>query len=154
MADLFLVIRIAGERVAVRSSSVESVIEVEAVTSIPGVADHVAGLTALRSRVLTAIDCHAALEPGRRLAKVRDALVVSVEGHAYALLVEGADDVVEGSFEATAPPAGLQGGWARAAAGCVETAYGLLLLVDPAALVAGPGARPGPRLNPLLTNCA
>ena len=154
MAELFLVVRIAGERVAIRSTAVESVIEVAAVTPVPGAADHVAGLTALRSRVLTAIDCRAALEPGARLPHARDALVASVDGHGYALLDDGADDVVEGCSDVAAPPAGLRGGWARAAAGCVMTAEGLLLVVEPEALVAGPGGTAAAVLNPPLTNCA
>ena len=153
MAELFLVVTIAEERVAIRSAEVESVIEVETVTPVPGAAPHVAGLTALRSRVFTAIDCRTALEPGERIARVRDAIVVRVDGHSYALLVDGADDVVEGSSDVAAPPAGLRGGWARIACGCVAAPGGLLLLVDPAALVTGPAAA-APPLNPPLTNCA
>lgn len=153
MAELFLVVSIAGERVAIRSADVESVIEVETVTPVPGAAPHVAGLTALRSRVLTAIDCRAALEPGQHVARVRDALFVNVEGHSYALLVDAVEDVVEGSTAIAAAPAGLSGGWGRVASGCVVTAGGLLLVTDPAALVVGPGVEAA-RLNHPLTNCA
>ena len=151
MAELFLIVTIGGERVAIRSAEVECVIEVGAVTPVPGAPRHVAGLTALRSRVLTAVDCRCSLNSRDRIPKPRDALVAHVDGHAYALLVDAAEDVVEGAPD-IATPAGLRGGWARVAAGCVGTADGLLLLVDPAALVAGPEAAAA--LNPPLTNCA
>ena len=54
MNELLLVVTIAGERVALPASAVESVVELDTLISVPRAAAHVAGLSALRSRVLTA----------------------------------------------------------------------------------------------------
>jgi purine-binding chemotaxis protein CheW len=140
MADLLLIVRISGERVAVAASEVESVVEIEALTPVPRAAPHVAGLAALRSRVLTVIDCTASLEAGERLAgTARDAIVVVTDGHPYALLVDGIEDVVECTGEVRPLRATLGGGWRRVGKGMVEADGDLLLLVDAQALIAGPG---------------
>ena len=56
MNELLLVVTIAGERVALPAASVESVVELDTLIAVPRAAPHVAGLSALRSRVLTVID--------------------------------------------------------------------------------------------------
>jgi purine-binding chemotaxis protein CheW len=140
MAELLLIVRIAGERVAFPAADVESVVEIESVTPVPRAAPHVAGLAALRSRVLTVIDCAASLEPGQRTEGVRDAVVVVADGHPYALLVEGVVDVVDASVEAGPLPAALGGGWSRVGRAMVEAGSELLLQVDVHALIAGPPA--------------
>lgn len=138
MAELVLIAELAGERVALPASRIESVVEIESVTPVPRAAGHVAGLAALRSRVLTVIDCAASLERGRRVERPRDALVAVVDGHPYALLVDRVEDVVETSGEAAALPPGLAPGWARIARGYVPAGDGLVLLADVEALIAGP----------------
>ncbi len=140
MADLILIVRIGGERVAIPTAEVESVVEIDSVTPVPGAAPHVAGLAALRSRVLTVIDCAASLRPGARMETVRDAMVVVADGHPYALLVDGVEDVVEASGEAASLPAALSGGWSRVGRAMVEAGEQLLLQVDVRALIEGPPA--------------
>jgi purine-binding chemotaxis protein CheW len=141
MADLLLIARLAGRRIAFPAAEVEAVVELEGVTPAPRAAPHVAGLSALRSRVLTVIDGLAALEAGRSGEACRDAIVIPSGGHTYALLVEEVEDVIE----AAAPPspigAPLGAGWDRVAIGTVEAEGELYLLVDPHALIAGPAAR-------------
>jgi purine-binding chemotaxis protein CheW len=141
MADLLLIARLAGRRIAFPAAEVEAVVELEGVTPAPRAAPHVAGLSALRSRVLTVIDGLAALEAGRSGEAGRDAIVIPSGGHTYALLVEEVEDVIE----AAAPPcpisAPLGAGWDRVAIGTVEAEGELYLLVDPHALIAGPAAR-------------
>ena len=90
MSELLLVVTIAGERVALRSAAVESVVELDALIPVPRAAPHVAGLSALRSRVLTVIDCMRALELGVTDCSdgIREAVVVELEGNHYALLVD------------------------------------------------------------------
>jgi purine-binding chemotaxis protein CheW len=153
MAGLLLVASLAGERIAFSATEVESVVEIGDLTPVPGAAGHVAGLSALRSRVLTAIDCRAALAAGERIERPRDALVVMRDGHAYALLVDGVEDVVEAAGPVTPAPPGLASAWCRVAAGHAPYAGGLLLLLSIDALIAGP--RPAaPPFNRTLTNCA
>ena len=64
MSELLLVVVIAGERVALPAAAVESVVELDTLIPVPRAAPHVAGLSALRSRVLTVIDCMRSLELG------------------------------------------------------------------------------------------
>ncbi|MFL6844652.1 MAG: chemotaxis protein CheW [Allosphingosinicella sp.] len=143
MAELLLIVRLAGERIALRAAEVESVVEIEALTPVPGAPAHVAGLAALRSRVLTVIDCLASLDPSRRLDEsASEAVMAVVDGHPYALLVEAVEDVVEAKAESRAPAASLHGGWRRIGRGTVEAEGDLLLLADVEALIAGPAREP------------
>ena len=139
MNELLLMCTVAGRRAAIPAIKVQSVIEVEAITPIPGTADFILGLTALRSQALTVIDCALALGLETPCAS-RDnrAAVVEVEGHLYALLVEEAHDVGEARSEPVAVPGGFGEGWQRAAKGMVETDGGPTLLVEIASLICGP----------------
>ena len=139
MAELLLIVRLAGERVALPAADVESVVEIEALTPVPGAAGHVAGLAALRSRVLTVIDCLASLDPSRRLpGDAREAVMAVVDGHPYALLVEAVEDVVESSGERQPAAASLAAEWRRIGRATIEAEGDLLLLADVEALIAGP----------------
>jgi purine-binding chemotaxis protein CheW len=141
MTELLLIVRLAGERVALPADEVESVVELESLTPIPRAAPHVAGLAALRSRVLTAIDCLASLELGSAaLSGPRDAIVVEVDGYPYALLVDGVEDVLQFSGEVRPVRTALDPGWRRVAKGVVDVEGDLLLLVDAGALLGGPAA--------------
>ena len=141
MPKLLLIVRLAGERIALPAEEVEAVVEIEGITPVPRAASHVAGLTALRSRVLTVIDCAASLQVDGPYAGNRDAVVVVADGHPYALLVSGVEDVVEASGEARPVRTSLTGGWRRVTRGTVDAQGDLLLLVDPGALIAGPEAK-------------
>lgn len=141
MAELLLIVRLDGERIALRADDVESVVELEGLTPVPGVPPHIAGLAALRSRVLTVVDCVAALDPGRTIGAMRDAVVVVAEGHPYALLVDGVEDVVDAEGEVGPVRTALAGGWQRVARGMVEAEGRLTLLADVQAFIAGPVAK-------------
>ena len=143
MSELLLVVTIAGERVALRSAAVESVVELDALIPVPRAAPHVAGLSALRSRVLTVIDCMRALELGVTDCSdgIREAVVVELDGHHYALLVDLVEDVVEARSEPSAVRAAMGSGWERISEGMVETENGPLLVVDVAALIGGTEAK-------------
>jgi purine-binding chemotaxis protein CheW len=141
MNELLLIVSIAGSRVALPAAAVESVVELEALIPVPRAPAHIAGLSALRSRVLTVIDCRRSLELGSTDltdARIHEAAVVEVDGHHYALTV----DVVEDVFEALSDPAPvrapMEAGWERVSQGMVETDEGPLLLVDIEKLIAGP----------------
>ncbi len=138
MNELLLIVTIASERVALPAASVESVVELEALIPVPRAADHVAGLSALRSRVLTVIDCRRALELAAAEPRtMQEAAVVELDGHHYALIVDSVEDVVEAICDPAPIRAAMGAGWERASVGMVETEEGPLLLVDVAALVAG-----------------
>jgi purine-binding chemotaxis protein CheW len=139
MNELLLIASIAGSRVALPAASVESVVELEALIAVPRAPPHVAGLSALRSRVLTVIDTQRSLGLGESDCSdgIREAAVVEIDGHHYALIVDSVEDVVEGLSEPVAVRAAMGDGWERASLGMVETEEGPLLLIDIAALVSG-----------------
>jgi purine-binding chemotaxis protein CheW len=140
MSELVLIVRLAGERVALRAAEIESVVEIEAVTPAPGAAPHVVGVAALRSRVVTVIDGAASLRGGG-VTTIRDAAVAVIDGHAYALLVDSVEDVVAADGDPRPLPGSVGGDWSRIARASVAAEGDLLLLVDIAALIAGPAAQ-------------
>jgi purine-binding chemotaxis protein CheW len=143
MNALLLIVTIAGERVALPSTAVESVVELDALIPVPRAAPHVAGLSALRSRVLTVIDCMRSLELGATDCSdgIREAVVVELDGHHYALMVDLVEDVVEALSEPMPMRAAMGAAWERDAQGMVETENGPMLVIDVAALIAGPEAK-------------
>lgn len=142
MTQLLLIVSIAGSRVALPSAAVESVVELDTLIPVPRAAPHVAGLSALRSRVLTVIDTVRSLDLGETDCSdgIREAAVVELDGHHYALIVDSVEDVIEALSDPTPIRAAMGAGWERVALGMVETEDGPLLLVDVAALIAGPAA--------------
>lgn len=139
MNQLMLMCLIADRRAAIPAAEVNSVIEIDAITPIPGTPDYIAGLTALRSQALTVIDCRAALGfPSSGSPVGSRAAVVEHEGHPYALVVDKAFDVEEAQGEPSVVPGGFGRSWQEAAVGLVETDSGPALLVEVAKLV-----RPG-----------
>ena len=69
------------------------------------------------------------------------AVVIELDGHHYALTVDMVEDVLEATSEPAPVRAGMVSGWERVSTGIVETEHGPLLLLDVAALVAGPEAK-------------
>jgi purine-binding chemotaxis protein CheW len=137
--ELLLVVTIAGERVALPASAVESVVELDTLIPVPRAPAHVAGLSALRSRVLTVIDCMRSLELGITDCSdgIREAAVIEIDGHHYALIVDLVEDVVEAESEPQPVRAAMGPGWERVSDGMVETEVGPLLLIDVVALIGG-----------------
>jgi len=139
MAELLLVVRLAGRRLALPARDVEAVVELDGLTPVPGAPPHIAGLSALRSRVLTVIDSRASLGmAASEESDAAEAIVVASGGHTYALLVEQIEDVVEAKGEPAPVQAPPGPGWARVARGMIEAEGDLLLLADPHQLIAGP----------------
>ena len=139
MSQLLLIVSIAGSRVAFPSAAIESVVELDTLIPVPRAAPHVAGLSALRSRVLTVIDTFRSLDLGDSDCSdgIREAAVVEYDGHHYALIVDTVEDVVEAMSDPSPIRAAMGEGWERVSLGMVETEEGPLLLVDVAALIAG-----------------
>jgi purine-binding chemotaxis protein CheW len=142
MNELLLIVTIAGSRVALPAAAVESVVELDTLIPVPRAPAHVAGLSALRSRVLTVIDTLRSLELGESDCTdgIREAAVVELDGHHYALIVDVVEDVVEALSDPSPVRAAMGPGWERVSKGMVETEDGPLLLVDIEALIAGTGA--------------
>ena len=135
---LYLIARIDQEVVALPATEIGSVVEVDQIAAVPRVPAHVAGLFALRSRVLTVIDTRSSLDLGTidRDAAMT-AVIVECDGHSYALLVDEVEDVIEAG-QPDSCPALLPASWRRAARGTIRRDEQAILLIDPATLVAGP----------------
>ena len=138
MSGLVLIVRLNGQRVAIPADAVSAVVELDEIAPVPRGAAHVKGLAALRSRVLTVIDTHRAIGLTPPGDSSREAVIVEMDGHDYALTVDSVDDVVEAARGAAETRTPFTAGWARVAAGTVEAGGDMLLLVDVAAVIAGP----------------
>jgi purine-binding chemotaxis protein CheW len=86
----------------------------------------------MRSLELGATDCSDG---------IREAAVVELDGHHYALIVDLVEDVVEAASEPAMVRAAMGPGWERVSKGMVETEEGPMLLIDIAALIAGVEAK-------------
>lgn len=143
MDNSLLLVRIAGEMAALESARIQSVVELDAVTSVPRAPRHVSGLAALRSRAMTVIDCRRSLELPAADDETEKgdsslAVVVELDEYLYALLVDRVEEVVPLEGDPALLRTDLLPGWTRATLGMVETTAGPALLLDPAQLVAGP----------------
>ncbi|WP_296722091.1 chemotaxis protein CheW [Erythrobacter sp.] len=139
MSELLVIIQIAGRRCALGAHDVKSVIELGSITPVPRTPDFVAGITALRSQSLTVIDCRSALGFDTAQWPTDDrAAVVACGGHSYALMVDGIEDITTAAGVPGQIPGGFGPEWSRIATGMIETMTGPALLIDLAALIAGP----------------
>ncbi len=138
MRALYLIAELDGQRIAIEAVHIDSVVHVAHVTPIPLMPPHLLGLAALRSRIITMIDCRAALAlaPGAT-ATVLTAVVVEVEGHQYGLVVDRVEDVREIDGAPSPLRTRLGAGWEHAVRGMLDDGTASLLLLDPALIVAG-----------------
>jgi purine-binding chemotaxis protein CheW len=137
MAHLYLIAQIAGRAVAIDSHQVESVVDIGEVTAIPRAAEHVRGLAALRSRVVTVVDTQSALglpPTGREACR---AVITHVDGHHYALLVDALEDVAPFELLPLTGGFALDSAWRMAGRGIVERDGEPILAIDLASLVPG-----------------
>lgn len=136
--QLFLIAHIAGRGVAIDSAQVESVVDIGAITPTPRAAPHIRGLAALRSRVVTVIDTHAALGLPKLAITGSRAVITVVDGHHYAVLVDSLEDVAPFVSSPLPPGVVLEAGWGQAGCGAVERDGEPILAIDLTALVHGP----------------
>jgi purine-binding chemotaxis protein CheW len=136
MNDLVLIAMIGGERVAIAASAIDAVVDLWQVVPVPLAAEHVIGLAAVRSRVLTVIDAAAAVGL-RAKATGNRAIVIEAGGHRYALRVDSIAEVVAPLGPVVMFEASMGDNWSRVASGTVDTPHGFAVLIDPALLVHG-----------------
>ncbi|MCX8474659.1 MAG: chemotaxis protein CheW [Sphingomonas sp.] len=136
MTHLYLIAQVAGRAVAIDSDQVESVVDIGEVTQVPLASQHVRGLAALRSRVVTVVDTHSALGLDSA-SQAKRAVITLVEGHHYALLVDALDDVAPFDLLPLAGGVALDTAWRRAGRGIVERDGEPILAIDLASLVPG-----------------
>ncbi|HKY80102.1 MAG TPA: chemotaxis protein CheW, partial [Sphingobium sp.] len=80
----------------VDTREVEAVVKLADISPVPGMAAHVAGLSALRSRVLTIIDVPALISGRPTPVRERSfAIIADIAGHSYGLLVDAVHDICQ-----------------------------------------------------------
>ena len=125
MSGLYLFARIAGMSVAIRTDEIEAVVRLQELSPVPGVPGHVAGLSALRSRVLTILDAAAQIT-GHVTSEAdggsveRYAIVCGISGHSYGILVDGVDDIRTVSASPTPVYGKISPEWQPYASGVIE----------------------------------
>lgn len=159
MSDpLYLIGAIAGRPVAIDAALVDSVVDLTDVQPVLGAGPAILGLAALRSRVLTVVDCAAALgladatpPPGRQAGRALPTIVLMIDGYLYGFVLDHVDDVIAADRPIRLAGAPLGGPWTAATTGVVEVAGIALPVVDPAALLAGLSDRAPRAVNAALT---
>ena len=139
--DLLLVAMVADRAIALPAADVASISELEKVTVVPGGPEWIVGIGTQRSRALTVLDSRGAIGlPEAEDSSQADArcIVYKHDGHLYALHCDAVLDVTIAASDAGPLPKGLGQAWMAVATGVVETSFGPALLIDLAALTAGP----------------
>ena len=137
MSDLYLIAVVAGVEVAISSDCIESVVTIGDIVDVPRCDPLVAGLMALRSRVLTLMDCQYAVTGKRKLIGARShAVIVEVCGHSYALSVDTVRDVVAVPPSAINSVTRLDTRWSRLSSGILEIDGRVLMILSPEMLLA------------------
>jgi purine-binding chemotaxis protein CheW len=131
MASLFLIARINGARVAIDSAVIESLVHVHDVIPVPKCDPRVAGLFALRSRVLTLIDSQYLVTGIQQpMKKGALAVVAEIAGHHYGLLVDSVEDVVSVSEDQIESNISPSQEWAPLVTGIADFGGEMVMILD------------------------
>lgn len=133
---LYLRIIIAGRDVVLPAFRVDSVVNIGDIVPVPYVEPHVCGLFAMRSKVVTLIDSQWFVtgEKGN-LQQPGVGVVVTIDGHVYALLVDKVCDIFEASTEPKKLPSSAGNGWDILGNQILEVDGTTLLVIEPENLV-------------------
>ena len=141
MKRLYLVAEIGGSRFAMPADTVESVVTASEFIPGPLAVPMVAGVAALRSKVITVIDTMASIDGGSAAVSMGQSLVVvHVDEFLYGLAVDTVHDVCECAAEPEKLGAAFEPGWRRISIGAIEVDGFTIAVIDPAVLVCDPQA--------------
>ena len=141
MDRLYLIAEAGGEHFAIPAEAVESVVTASDVIPVPLAEPMVAGVSALRSKVITVIDTVAAIEGGTAAVAAGSSLVVvKTDDFLYGLAVEDVHDVVEFAADPERLGASFAAGWQRVSTGVIEIDGRTVVVIDPAALLSASDA--------------
>jgi purine-binding chemotaxis protein CheW len=142
MSKLYLLAEIAGVEVAICSDIIESVVNVGDVVQVPRCDPVIAGLFALRSRVLTLVDCQYRITHNRNAAvKGSLAAIATISGHSFGLLVDKVFDVTTVADDAAQPAVKLNPEWASIVSQLLMVDDRMVMVIDAERLVAVDGIR-------------
>lgn len=138
MTRLFLIAHINGCRVAINSDRIESIVQIPDIIFVPRADPSIAGLFALRSRVLTLIDSQYAVTGiRRRLEKGCLAVVAEIAGHHFGLAVDKVEDVVSITAEQIQKSIQPSAQWKSVVSETALVGDQLVMILNPATLVQG-----------------
>jgi purine-binding chemotaxis protein CheW len=131
MSQLYLFARIGGTDVAIPTGEIEAVVKLTEISPVPRVPAHVAGLSALRSRVLTIIDT-AALVWGQPATAGPGsfAIITDIAGHSYGMTVDSVSDIASVPGGELPLCGQLDSAWMPFAQKVVENEHGPHLLIS------------------------
>jgi purine-binding chemotaxis protein CheW len=135
MSGLYVLAWIGEQRVAFDATRVEAVVDIAMVVPVPLASPHVVGLAAIRSQVITVIDCRVATG-GALGSPTGRAIVTAIDGHRYALRVDRVDDVISCTIDPASADLNVGSAWCGLAVGVIEVDKGFALVIDPASLIA------------------
>ncbi|QLC21617.1 chemotaxis protein CheW [Parasphingopyxis sp. CP4] len=139
MDRLYLIAEAGGEHFAIPAEAVESVVTASDVVPVPLADPMIAGVSALRSKVITVVDTVAAIEGGSAAVAAGSSLVVvKIEDFLYGLAVDDVHDVVDFSADPERLGASFAPGWQRVSTGVIEIEDRTIVVIDPGALLTTP----------------
>ena len=138
---LYLIADLAGSRVAIESGLVESVVHVPDIVPAPMSDASIAGIFALRSRVLTLIDMQFLITGVQQVPrKGALAVITDIAGHQYGLLVDKVHDVVAINTDRAETNVVPPTVWARYVSQIATEDGALVMILNTTALVCGQAA--------------
>jgi purine-binding chemotaxis protein CheW len=138
MHSLYLIAHVNGSCIAIESDLIESIVHVPDVVPVPTCDRSVAGLFALRSRVLTLIDTQFLITGVPQQAKKGAlAVIVDIAGHQYGLLVDKVEDVIPVAGEQFENNIRPSHEWERLVSRTASVNDRLVMILDTSALVGG-----------------
>jgi purine-binding chemotaxis protein CheW len=136
MEKLFLIAEIAATPVAICCDHIESVVRVNEVVNVPRADPVIAGLFSMRSRVLTLIDCQYRISGTQKpFERGCPAVIASINGHSFGLIVDRVRDVVSVSDDAVLAATRLDPKWSGLCSRLAEIEDHLVMILDPEKLV-------------------
>lgn len=116
----FLIVEIAGQIVALNVDAVQAVLPMDEIIAVPHTPPAVLGITSKRGHVLTVIDGRVAITSAPA-PETDQSVVININGHRYALLVDAIDEVISvESGDIEPPPPGMIGAWNELATGMIR----------------------------------
>ena len=138
MSELFLLAEIDGAMIAIESDVVESVVRVQDFIPVPRVDPLVAGIFALRSRVLTLIDTQFAVtEKKKTVPENALAIIAQIGGFHFGLLVDAVQDVVTVQPKQYVTSIKAGSNWMQYSKGLVDVDGQIVVIICPAKIVEG-----------------
>jgi purine-binding chemotaxis protein CheW len=131
MSGLYLIASVTGKQIAIDSQYVESVVRIGEIVPVPKADAIVAGLFALRSRVLTLIDCQYRVTGQPTADNERGlAVIASVGANQFGFIVEKVLDVVSADDATLSPLPPSAGKWAEFSIGHADIDGRPVVIVD------------------------